>query len=64
VDIATFYGLDGRGSIPGLSTASRPALRPTQPPILWVPATISPRVKQAGREADHSSSSNGSVSQE
>jgi hypothetical protein len=36
------------------STASRPALGPTQPPIQWVPGVLSPGVKRQGREADHS----------
>jgi hypothetical protein len=36
------------------TTASRPALRPTQPPIQWVPAALSLGVKRPGREADHS----------
>jgi hypothetical protein len=35
------------------STASRPALGPTQPPIQWVPRALNRRVKQPGREADH-----------
>jgi hypothetical protein len=55
------YELDGRGSIPGRGkrlffycTASRPALRPTQPPIQFVPEALSPGVKGPGREADHS----------
>jgi hypothetical protein len=34
-------------------TASRPALRLTQPPIQWVPGTLTPEVKQLWREADH-----------
>jgi hypothetical protein len=59
VGIATGYGLDGPFSIPGsvsffLSTASRLALDPAQPPIQWVPAAPSPRLKRLGREADHS----------
>jgi hypothetical protein len=35
-------------------TASRTALRPTQPPIQWVPGALSLGVKWPGREADHS----------
>jgi hypothetical protein len=38
------------------STASRPALRPTQPPIQWTPESLSPGVKRLGHEADHSPS--------
>jgi len=40
VGIATDYGLDGPGSNPGVDEVfrpSRPALRPTQPPVQWVP---------------------------
>jgi hypothetical protein len=34
---------------------SRPALRPTQPPVQWVPGVLSPGVKaRPGRDADHS----------
>jgi hypothetical protein len=36
------------------STASRPALGPTQPPIQWAQRVISPGVKRQRREADHS----------
>jgi hypothetical protein len=63
VGIVTGYGLDdkrGRSSSPGriknflFSTSSRLALGPTQPPTQWVPETLSPGVKQSGREADHS----------
>jgi hypothetical protein len=36
------------------STASRPALGPTQPPIQWVPGELSPGVKRLRREGDHS----------
>jgi hypothetical protein len=59
--IALRYGLDDREfeSRQGLgiflfTTASRPALWPTQPPIQWVPGALSPRVKRPGREADQS----------
>jgi hypothetical protein len=62
------YGLDGRGfeSRQGLgiflfTTASRPVLRPTQPPIQWVPGAISLGVKRPGHEADHSHPSNAEV---
>jgi len=40
VGIATDYGLDGPGSNPGgeeIFRPSRPALRPTQPPVQSVP---------------------------
>jgi hypothetical protein len=36
------------------STSSKPALGSTQPPIQWVPGSLSPEVKQPGRESDHS----------
>jgi hypothetical protein len=63
VGIATGYGLDdggGRSSSPGkaknflFSTASRPVLGPTQPPIQWVREPFPPGVKRLWREADHS----------
>jgi hypothetical protein len=58
--IATGYGLGGWCSNPGkgniflFSTAFRPALGPTQPPIQWVPMAISPGVKRPGLVAEHS----------
>jgi len=56
VVIATHYGLNG----PGIESRwgrdfphpSRPALRPKQPPIQWVPS-LSSRVKRPGRGLDH-----------
>jgi hypothetical protein len=35
------------------TTASRTTLWPTQPPIQWVPGSLSLGVKRPGREADH-----------
>jgi hypothetical protein len=56
VSVVSDYGLDGRGSIPDrgrrifpLTSASRPALGPTQPPIQWVPGALSPGVKRGRR---------------
>jgi hypothetical protein len=43
------------------STASRPALGPTQPPIQWVPGDLSPGVKRQRREGDRSPPSNAEV---
>jgi hypothetical protein len=37
-----------------VTTVPRPALRPTQPPIQWVPGALSLGVKRPGREVDHS----------
>jgi hypothetical protein len=42
-------------------TVSTPVLKPTQPPIQWVPGALSPRVKRPGREADHSPPSSAEV---
>jgi hypothetical protein len=52
VSIVSDYGLDDRGSIPGrdrifpLASVSRPALRPTEPPVQWVLGVLSPGVKR------------------
>jgi hypothetical protein len=35
------------------STAYRPALGPTQPPIQWVPGALSSAMKRLRNEADH-----------
>jgi hypothetical protein len=70
VDIETGHGTGrptGRSSSPGrvknflLPTSSRPALRPAQPPIQWVPVTLSPGIKRPGREADYSPPTNAKV---
>jgi hypothetical protein len=51
--IVSDYGLDDRGSIPGrdkwffsLTSVSKPALWPTQPPVQWVPGVLSPGIKR------------------
>jgi hypothetical protein len=46
-----------------LTTASRTALGPTQPPIQWVPGALSRGggVKRSRRESDHSSPSSAEV---
>jgi hypothetical protein len=36
------------------TTAFRPTLGPTQPPIKWVPGAVLLGIKWPGREADHS----------
>jgi hypothetical protein len=61
IGVALICGLDDRGfdSRWGLviflfSTASRPALRPTHPPIQWVPWAVSSSVKLPERESVHS----------
>jgi hypothetical protein len=43
------------------TTASRPAMGPTQPPIQWVTGVFSPGIKRPGREADHSPPSSAEV---
>jgi hypothetical protein len=57
------YGMDDRDSrviFPVglgnflLTTVFRTTLRPTQPPIQWLPEVLSLGVKRPGREADHS----------
>jgi hypothetical protein len=66
--IALGYGLDywGFESRQGLgifrfTTASRPALEPTQPPIQLVQGALSLGVKRPGREVDHSPPSSAEV---
>jgi hypothetical protein len=63
VGIATDYGLDGPGSNLGgyeIFRPSRPALRPTQPPVKWVPGLSGGKVRP-GRAADHSPPSSAAV---
>jgi len=43
------------------TTASRPALGPTQPPIQYVPGALSLGVKRPGREVDHLPPSNDEI---
>jgi hypothetical protein len=66
--IATDYGLDEWGSIPGrgkeifhYSTAFMPAQWPNQHVTQWVSEALSTGVKQLGREAVHSSPSSAEV---
>ena len=64
VGIATAYGLDGPGIESRLGRdfphQSRPALRPTQPPVQWVPGLSRGKVRP-GRDADLSPPSSADV---
>jgi hypothetical protein len=44
-----------------LVTVSRPALKPTQSPIQWVPGALTPGVNRPSREAVHSPPSGAEV---
>jgi hypothetical protein len=69
--IVSDYGLDDRvigvrspagKMIFPLSSVSRPALGPTQPPVQWVLGVLSQGVKaRPGRDADHSPQSSAEV---
>jgi hypothetical protein len=50
----------GVGIFP-FTTASKPPLGPTQPPIQWVSGALSLGVKRPGREADHTRTSSAEV---
>jgi hypothetical protein len=64
VGIATAYRLDGPGiesrSVRDFPHVSRPARRPTQPPVQWVPG-LSRGWARLGRDADPSPSSSAEV---
>jgi hypothetical protein len=47
-----------------LASVSRPALRPTQPPVQWVPAVLSQSKARSERDGDQSPSSNAEVKNE
>jgi hypothetical protein len=66
--MALGYEMDDRGfeSRQGLriflyTTASRPVLGPTQPPVQWVTGALSLGIKRQDREADHSPPSSAEV---
>ena len=66
VVIATDYGLEVPGSIPGgekIFRPSRPALGPTQPLVKWVSGLSRGKVRP-GRAADHSTPSSAAVMEE
>jgi hypothetical protein len=70
-NIATDYRLDDWDSIPGkgkefffLATVSRPALRPTQSPIQWVPGSFPGGIVRPGSDTDHSPLCNGEIKKE
>jgi hypothetical protein len=53
VSTVSDHGLDGRGFDPRqrqrifpLTSATRPAVGPTQPPVQWVPGALAPGVKR------------------
>jgi hypothetical protein len=52
-ELPGFDSHQGRG-IFTVTTSSRSALWPIQPPVQWEPATLSSRVKRPAREVDHS----------
>jgi hypothetical protein len=63
LQITGVLGFDSRRGL-GIflvTTASRTALGPTQPPIQWVPGALSLAAKRQGREGDHSPPSSAEV---
>jgi hypothetical protein len=70
--VVSDYRVDDRVSFPDrgkefffLALASRPVLRPSHPPVQWVPGVLSPGVKSSrGFDADHSHLSSAEVNNE
>jgi hypothetical protein len=60
IGIREFDSRGGLGII-FISTESRSALGPIQPPIQWVSGALSLGVKRPGLEADHSSPSSAEI---
>jgi hypothetical protein len=58
-DVLEFDSRRGLGIL--FTTASKPALDLTQPPIQWTAGALSVGVKRPGREADHSPPSSAEV---
>jgi hypothetical protein len=66
------YGLEYRANgvrspvgAKDISSVSRPALGPTQPPVQWLPGVLYPGVKaRPGRDADHPPPSSAEVENE
>jgi hypothetical protein len=56
-----FDSRQGLGDILLFTTASRPALQPTQPLKQWEPGFLSPDIKWPGRETDHSPPPNAEI---
>jgi hypothetical protein len=60
-DNTHFTNIPVTDSQAGVTTASKPALGPTQPPIQWVPEALIRKIKRPRREADYSPPRNAEV---